>query len=204
MQPINNREDSGEQFMPHIKELLVDQLQGLLDAETQLTGALPKMAQAAKNPKLKEAFEKHLAQTENHANRLRRALDTLGDGANAKPCKAMAGLIEEGQQTIDEGARRNPVAADLALIAAAQRVEHYEIAAYGTARTLARQIGELDCARALSQTLGEEESTDFLLSSIADPLIQQASLDDAGARVDLGRETRFQQTVGAARERVAS
>jgi len=190
--------------MPHIKELLVDQLQGLLDAETQLTGALPKMAQAAKNPKLKEAFEKHLAQTENHANRLRRALDTLGDGANAKPCKAMAGLIEEGQQTIDEGARRNPVAADLALIAAAQRVEHYEIAAYGTARTLARQIGELDCARALSQTLGEEESTDFLLSSIADPLIQQASLDDAGARVDLGRETRFQQTVGAARERVAS
>jgi Mn-containing catalase len=204
MQPINNREDSGEQFMPHIKELLVDQLQGLLDAETQLTGALPKMAQAAKNPKLKEAFEKHLAQTENHANRLRRALDTLGDGANAKPSKAMAGLIEEGKQTIDEGAQRNPVAADLALIAAAQRVEHYEIAAYGTARTLARQIGELDCARALSQTLGEEESTDFLLSSIADPLIQQASLDDAGARVDLGRETRFQQTVGAARERVAS
>ena len=164
--------------MPHIKELLVDQLQGLLDAETQLTGALPKMAQAAKNPKLKEAFEKHLAQTENHANRLRRALDTLGDGANAKPCKAMAGLIEEGQQTIDEGARRNPVAADLALIAAAQRVEHYEIAAYGTAKALAEVLGETDHASTLEETLDEEKETDEKLTTISEQVNEEANTEE--------------------------
>jgi Mn-containing catalase len=88
----------------------------------------------------------------------------------------MIGLIEEGQETIQEGKNMNAVAADLALIAAAQRVEHYEIAAYGTARTLARQVGELECTTLLSHTLGEEESTDYLLTAIADPLIQQASV----------------------------
>jgi len=95
------------------------------------------------------------------------------------------GLIEEGKETIEEGADKEPLAADLALIAAAQRVEHYEIAAYGTARGLARQLGEMDCARLLSHTLGEEESADFLLTAISDPLVQQASLDDAGADVNL-------------------
>ena len=95
------------------------------------------------------------------------------------------GLIEEGQETIKEGAGKEPLAADLALIAAAQRVEHYEISAYGTARSLARQLGAVDCARLLSHTLGEEESADFLLTAISDPLIQQLSLEDAGADVNL-------------------
>jgi Mn-containing catalase len=97
----------------------------------------------------------------------------------------MQGLIEEGNETIEEAAEKEPLAADLALIAAAQKVEHYEIAAYGTARTLARQIGEVRCARLLSHNLGEEESADFLLTAISDPLLQQASLDDAGAEVNL-------------------
>jgi Mn-containing catalase len=171
--------------MPQLKELLVEQLQDLLHAETQLTGALPKMAEAAHNPKLKEAFEKHLIQTNTHVDRLRNAFELLGEKAQPKPCKAMMGLVEEGKETIEEGREKELLAADLALIAAAQRVEHYEIAAYGTAKCLARQIGEVDCARLLSYTLGEEESADFLLSAISEPLIQQASLEDAGATVNL-------------------
>ena len=172
--------------MPQIKELLIDQLQDLLHAETQLTGALPKMAEASHHPKLKDAFEKHLSQTEGHVERLRTIFNLLGEKAQPKPCKAMMGLIEEGEETITEGEEKSPLAADLALIAAAQRVEHYEIAAYGTARGLARQLGENDCARLLSHTLGEEESADFLLTAISDPLIQQASLEDEGADVNLG------------------
>lgn len=171
--------------MSLIKELLVDQLQDLLHAETQLTGALPKMVEAANHPKLKEAFEKHLIQTEGHLERLHKAFELIREKAEPKPCKAMMGLVAEGQETIEEGAEKEPVAADLALIAAAQRVEHYEISAYGTARGLARQLGAVDCARLLSHTLGEEESADFLLTAISDPLIQQLALDDAGADVNL-------------------
>ena len=171
--------------MPQLKELLVEQLQDLLHAEGQLTGALPKMAEAAHHPKLKEAFEKHLTQTETHVERLRQVFEMLGEEAQGKPCKAMIGLIEEGNETIEEGADKEPVAADLALIAAAQRVEHYEIACYGTVRNLARQIGEIDAARLLTHTLGEEESSDFLLTAIADPLIQQAAIEDGGDDINL-------------------
>jgi Mn-containing catalase len=171
--------------MPQLKELLIEQLQDLLHAETQLTGALPKMAKTANHPKLKEAFEKHLTQTEGHVERLRKVFELLGEKPNAKPCKAMMGLIEEAQETIEKGEEKEPLAADLALIAAAQRVEHYEIACYGTVRSLARQIGEIRGARLLSHTLGEEESADFLLTAISDPLIQQLTLEDAGADLNL-------------------
>jgi len=174
--------------MPQVKELLIEELQDLLHAETQLTAALPKMAEAANHPKLKEAFEKHLLQTQGHVERLRTAFELLGEKAEPKPCKAMMGLIEEGKETIEEGTEKEPLAADLALIAAAQKVEHYEIASYGTARRLARQVGEIDCARLLTHTLGEEQSADFLLTAIADPLMQQASLDDMGAEVNLDIE----------------
>jgi Mn-containing catalase len=171
--------------MPQLKELLVEQLQDLLHAEGQLTGALPKMAEAAHDPKLKEAFEKHLVQTEGHVERLRKVFEILGEEAEPKPCKAMMGLIEEGNETIEDGAEKEPIAADLALIAAAQRVEHYEIACYGTVRTLARQLGAVDAARLLSHTLGEEESSDFLLTAISDPLLQQAAIEDDGNNVNL-------------------
>jgi len=171
--------------MPQIREMLVEQLQDLLDAETQITGALPKMVEAAKHPKLKAAFEKHLVQTEQQVERLRKCFELLGEQPEPKPCRGITGLIEEGQEIIEEGSGKEPIAADLALIAAAQKVEHYEIAGYGTVRTLARQIGEIDCARLISHTLGEEESTDFLLTAIADPLLQQATLEDQGADVNL-------------------
>jgi len=176
--------------MTQIKELLIDQLQDLLHAETQLVDALPKMAQAAHHPKLKEAFEKHLVQTQGHVERIKAVFSAVGEKAEPKPCKAMMGLVAEGEETIQEAAEKDPMSADLSLIAAAQRVEHYEISAYGTARTLARQLGEAECARLLSHTLGEEESADFLLTAISDPILQQLALDDMGGETNL-------ETVGA-------
>ena len=191
--------------MAQLKELLIEEMQDLLHAETQLTGALPKMAEAAHNPKLKEAFEKHLIQTENHVVRLQKAFSIMGEKAQPKPCKAMLGLVEEGKETIEEGQEKEPLAADLALITAAQKVEHYEISGYGTVRALAKQLGLLDIAELMTHTLGDEESADFLLSSIAKPMVQQATLEDMGANVDLegkafsrqeaGTETRRKKTV---------
>lgn len=158
-----------------IRELLVEEMKDLLHAENQLVGALPKMAKAAHNPKLKECFTKHLAQTEGHVERLKQAFELLGAKAEPKPCRAMMGLVEEGEETIKENSKKDELAADLALITAAQKVEHYEISGYGTAKTLARQVGAYDVERLFSQTLGEEESADYLLTDIAKPLLQQAS-----------------------------
>jgi Mn-containing catalase len=168
--------------MPQVKELLVEELQDLLHAEGQLLNALPKMAKAAHNPKLKEAFEKHLVQTEVHVDRLNKAFELLGEEAQPKPCRAMLGLIEEGQETIEESGEKEELAADLALITAAQKVEHYEISGYGTVRSLARQVGEYEVASLLAHTLGEEEATDFLLTEIAKPLLQQATAEDLVAQ----------------------
>jgi Mn-containing catalase len=164
--------------MPQVKELLVEELQDLLHAEGQLIGALPKMVEAAHNPKLREAFEKHLMQTETQVERLKQAFKLLGEEAEPKPCRGMMGLIEEGQETIEESADKEELAADLALICAAQKVEHYEISGYGTAKALARQIGAVEVATLLSHSLGEEESADHLLTVIAKPLLQEASQED--------------------------
>jgi len=160
--------------MGQLKELLVDEMKDLLHAEKQLVAALPKMAEAAHHPKLKEAFEKHLMQTQGQVERLTQAFEMLAEDAEPKPCRAMQGLIEEGQETIEEGGDKDELSADLSLIAAAQKVEHYEISGYGTARTLALQIGEREVARLLSQTLGEEESADYLLTEISKPILQEA------------------------------
>ena len=164
--------------MSQLKELLVEELQDLLHAETQLTKALPQMADAAHNPKLKEAFQKHLVQTQGHVERLQQAFKLLGEKAQAKPCKAMQGLVAEGQETIEEGKEKHPLVADLALITAAQKVEHYEISGYGNVRSLARQIGEIEVAKLLTHTLGDEESADHLLTEITKPIIQEATVED--------------------------
>jgi Mn-containing catalase len=164
--------------MPVVRELLIEEMQDLLDAETQLLSALPKMAEAANHPKLKEAFEKHLKQTEIQVERLNKAFQMLGEEAEAKPCRAIAGLIEEGEETMQEGEGKEPIAADLALIVAAQKIEHYEIASYGTIRVLARQIGEIDVAVLFDRTLGEEESADHLLTEIAKPMLQEARAEE--------------------------
>ena len=164
--------------MEQLKQLLTGELQDLLHAEMQLVQALPKMAEAAHHPKLQELFNKHLQQTEGHVERLRRVFELLGEKAQPEACKGMQGLIEEGEETFEEHEGEEEIAADLALIAAAQKVEHYEIAGYGTARALARQIGEREIATLLSHTLGEEESSDYLLTELSKPLLQDASTTD--------------------------
>jgi len=148
-----------------LDDVLVEQLADLLDAEKQLVEALPKMAAAAAEPKLREAFEEHLHETRDHVNRLQEITGQLGKQVPSETCKAMRGIIAEGQEIIS--ATGDPMAKDAALIAAAQRVEHYEIAGYGTARTLADQLGYGDAKDLLDQTLDEESSADKLLTKIA-------------------------------------
>jgi Mn-containing catalase len=157
-----------------IEPLLVEQLQDLLHAERQLLKGLRKMIEASRAPVLKFAFEKHLTETEDQVERLNEAFALLGAEANAQPCKGMAGLLEEGQEVIDEAEEQDDIAADLALIASAQKIEHYEISAYGTARTLAGQVGRPDVADLLSKSLAEEEVADNLLTQIARELMAES------------------------------
>jgi len=165
--------------MNDLQDLLVDQLKDLYNAEGQLTKALPKMAKAASLPELKQAFEKHLAQTEEHVARLERVFESLGEKAKGKTCHAMKGLIEEGSEAIKEDA--TDAVRDAALIAAAQRVEHYEIAAYGTVRTFAESLGLKDAANILQKTLDEEGQTDKLLTEIAETCVNQFAEAGAGS-----------------------
>jgi Mn-containing catalase len=160
--------------MELLKELLTEELKDLLHAENQLVKALPKMAKAAKDPDLRTAFEDHLEQTKGHVERLKEVFELLNEKPKAKPCKGMAGLVEEGQEVITDGKQMEEAPADLALIGAAQRVEHYEIAAYGTARAIAEQMERRDIVKLLSQTLAEEEKADQLLTQLAQPLLEEA------------------------------
>jgi len=146
--------------------LFVDQIQDLYDAEQRLVTALPLMAKAAHDPSLKAAFQKHLQETQGHVNRLERVFEEVGHTAKAKTCQAMKGLVEEGQEVIDAGG--DDAVKDAALIAAAQRVEHYEISAYGTARAFARRLNKQYAAQLLEQTLHEEEATDKDLTQLAE------------------------------------
>ena len=148
-----------------LNDVLEDQLAELLSAEQQLVEALPKIAAAASSPELRQAFQNHLQETRGHLQRLQDITPSIEGTAPSKKCVGMEGLLREGEQILKgEG---DPLAKDAALIAAAQRVEHYEIAAYGTARTLADELG-LDVARdVLDQTLDEEANADKLLTKIA-------------------------------------
>lgn len=150
-------------------DLFVEQLQDLYDAEQRLTKALPKMAAAAHNPALKAAFEEHLRQTENQVTRLEQVFKSIGKTAQSKTCEAMKGLVEEGSEVINGSG--DPDVKDAALIAAAQRVEHYEIAGYGTVRTFAQRLGKSEAARLLQQTLDEEAETDRKLTGLAEKAI---------------------------------
>jgi ferritin-like metal-binding protein YciE len=155
-------------IMPTItspRELLVEELKDLYSAETQLTKTLPKLAKAATNPELKTAFETHLEETEVHVERLEKVMNQLGESPKGKKCKAMEGLVAEGKEIMEEDA--TPAMLDLAMIGAAQKVEHYEIAGYGTARTLAELAGEGGIAEILQETLDEEGMTDKRLTDIA-------------------------------------
>jgi ferritin-like metal-binding protein YciE len=152
-----------------LRDLLVEQLQDLYDAENRITKALPKMAKAATSPALKAAFEKHLAETEGQVKRLEQVFEALGETAKTKTGKAMQGLIAEGEETMSENAE--PEVLDAALIAAAQRVEHYEMAGYGTVRSYARLLKENAIVSLLEQTLQEEKATDEALTTLAESSI---------------------------------
>lgn len=171
---VDDRSTSTTELPDLLEALLVDHLRDLLHAEGQLLKALPKMAEGARSQELKNAFEEHLEQTETQVSRLEEVFGLLGQTAKPKPCKGMAGLITEGQELIEEGREEQDAAADLALIAAAQKVEHYEISAYGTARTLAAQAGLPAIAMLLGKSLAEEQVADSLMTQIARALMSEA------------------------------
>lgn len=155
----------------NLNDLFIQQLEDLYDAEQRLTKALPKMADAATNPDLKSAFQTHLQQTEGHVQRLESIFHRLGREPERETCDAMKGLIKEGETMID--AKGDKDVRDAALIAAAQRVEHYEMAGYGTVRTFAQQLGLDDIAQTLQQTLDEEGNANKMLTQIAESHINQ-------------------------------
>jgi len=155
---------------------LIEELTDLLDAETQLTKALPKMAAAATTKPLKTAFQKHLQETRGHVSRLNKALQQLDEPPRRKTCEGMKGLISEGEEMMTkapEGALRDAV-----MITAAQKVEHYEMASYGTARTYAQVLGEPAVARLLDQTLKEEKAADSKLSAIAEDSVNEEAAEE--------------------------
>lgn len=150
-----------------LNDLFVEQLRDLYDAENQLIKALPKMAEGANSDELRQGFEEHLEQTKGHAQRIERIFEQLGEKVKGKKCKGMEGLIKEGSETLEEDIAGENLQ-DAAIIAAAQRVEHYEIAGYGTARTFANLLGEDEAASLLEQTLKEEKETDAKLTQLAE------------------------------------
>ena len=155
--------------MDSLKDLYVDELKDLYSAENQLLKALPKMAKKASAPELKRAFQDHLTQTEGHVNRLEKIFTALGEKPTGKTCKAMKGLVEEGKEIIEEDGDGSVL--DAALIGAAQRVEHYEIAGYGVVRTFASLLGENSAVDLLQRTLNEEGETDKKLTALAETVI---------------------------------
>jgi Mn-containing catalase len=174
--PTMRAESSEHADIERLQELLVDQLQDILHGERQLLKALPKMVKAASSEQLARLFEQHLAETRAQVDRLNECFAHLGMAPRAKPCKGMMGIIEEGQEVMDEGQNKDPAESDLALIGAARRVEHYEIAGYTTVKNLAQQIHNRQVERLLTKSLGEEANADQLLDQLARSLMSVARM----------------------------
>lgn len=149
-----------------LNDLFIHQIKDLYNAEQQLTKALPKMAEKATSPKLKTAFKDHLKETETQIKRLEQVFEVIGEKAKGEKCKAMEGLIKEGEDFMNEDASKEVM--DAGLIASAQRVEHYEIAGYGTACTYAKTLGHTEALNLLKENLAEEKKTDEKLTSLAE------------------------------------
>ena len=162
-----------------MQELFLDELRDLYDAEKQLTKALPEMADAASTEELRSAFEDHLEQTRGHVQRLEQIFEELGEKSSGKKCAAMAGLIKEGNEVVDES--DESVVRDAGLIAAAQKVEHYEMSGYGSARTHAQLLGNKRAATLLKETLDEEKAADAKLNEIAMGFINEEAMSAAGS-----------------------
>jgi ferritin-like metal-binding protein YciE len=179
-----------------LNDLFVEQLRDLYDAENQLIKALPKMAEGANSDELRQGFEEHLEQTKEHAQRIETIFEQLGQKAKAKKCKGMEGLIKEGSEALEEDMSED--VKDAAIIAAAQRVEHYEIAAYGTVRNFANLLGETEAATLLEQTLEEEKETDDKLTQLAEG-INVAAEEGSGS----GSKTKSKTTTTTRRKPAA-
>ena len=163
-----------EETMPEgLRELYIEELKDIYNAENQLVKALPKMAKAASSDELRQGFEEHLEQTKGHVQRLEKIFQALGESPKGKKCKGMEGLIEEGSEAMEEDFE--DALRDAALIGAAQRVEHYEIAAYGTVSAFAEELGETEQASLLNETLEEEKETDEKLTQLAEQINAQAN-----------------------------
>jgi ferritin-like metal-binding protein YciE len=162
-----------------LDDVLHEQVRDLLSAERQLVAALPKVADAAHSEELKKAITEHLEETRGHVQRLEEVTGILGIANTATTCKAMQGLVAEGEEVI--GKAGDPLAKDAAIIAAAQRIEHYEIAAYGTARTLAGELDQTDAEKLFSDTLDEESAADKLLTKIATGGMFKSGINQAAA-----------------------
>jgi ferritin-like metal-binding protein YciE len=156
-----------------LRDLYITELKDLYNAEEQILKALPTMMEAASSPELRNAFAQHLEETRMQVQRLERIFSMLDESPKGQKCKGMAGLIEEGEEIMDEGADAPPAVCDAALIGSAQRIEHYEISGYGTARTYAQRLGLDDQADILEETLQEERATDKKLTQIAESYINE-------------------------------
>jgi len=160
-----------------LDDVLHDQVKDLLSAEKQLVAALPKVAEAAHSDQLKQAINEHLEETRGHVQRLEEITGLLGIDSSATTCKAMQGLVAEGEEILAKDG--DPVAKDAAIIAAAQRIEHYEIAAYGTARTLAGELDQQEAGKLFGETLDEESAADKLLTKIATGGLMRSGVNQA-------------------------
>ena len=179
-----------------LQDLFLNELKDIYNAEKQIVRALPRMAKAAEAPELAQAFTKHLRETEGHVQRLERIFKSLDQPARGKTCKGMQGLLEEGKEILEEEGA--PEVIDAALISAAQRVEHYEIAAYGCLRTYAQLLGLGDADRLLEQTLKEEEATDKALTALGEGGLNQAAFA-AGEEAQPGQSMVVSQEIRTGR-----
>jgi ferritin-like metal-binding protein YciE len=157
-----------------LQNLYTDELRDLYNAENQLVKALPKMAKAASSGELKDAFEKHLEQTKGHVERLEQVFEELGEKPRGKTCRAMKGLIEEGSGILKEDGEDSVI--DAGIIVAAQKVEHYEIAGYGSVRTFAHLLGQNKAAELLQTTLDEESEANEVLNRLAESIVNPEAL----------------------------
>jgi ferritin-like metal-binding protein YciE len=163
--------------MEALKKLLQDELEDIYDAEHQLIKALPKMIERSSSPELQQALKQHVTVTQNQIKRLEQVFQTLGEKAKRKPCKGMAGIVSEGSEMLEEDLEESTK--DAAIISAAQKVEHYEIASYGTVRTLAQTLGNNEVAELLEETLDEEKEADERLTQIAESAVNSEAASEA-------------------------
>lgn len=182
-----------------LRELYIDHLRDLYDAENQLIKALPRMAKEASSDELRQAVEEHLEQTRGQAERLEQIFEQLGEKPKGKKCKGMQGVIEEGKETLEEDMEEDTK--DAAIIAAAQRVEHYEIAGYGTARTYANLLGENEAAELLEETLNEEKETDQKLTQLAEEINVEAAEGEEEGEDEESRPSRARSSSSGSRSR---